>query len=194
LTDASSVELLANAQIAGATVMSTRLRAEVIQGLQGPVVVPPGNVEAQARAAAAAAGYNKGIFYNWDWAKTNNQFVQTIDDSQGPLGPAGVVIIAFVPQSVLPTNGSVSVSEFPGGLGVKRQTSIRTTPCDFSGVVPDYNQGMQFTVAPTVIRPLQQLIVGTQYFLSIANYWPGGIMPPGNQPEMRVSASRPPLS
>jgi hypothetical protein len=119
--------------------------------------------------SCAAYGFGKTMFYNWNWANPS-QFVQTYDDSQGPIGTNGIVVIAFTPTS---GSGSVSVSEYPGGLGNGRSVSISTQPCDFSQPSPwtrfGYNASIQFTVAPSINRSLPTLQPGTQYYLNIAN-------------------------
>lgn len=191
LTDPSAAELLALAQV-GTGSLSAKLRAEVVAGLG--TVTPPGDLEAQARAAAAAAGYTRCLYYLWDWATTQQLFIETVNDPQGPLGQHGIIVIAFKPLPVIASNGSVSVTEYPGGLGTTRSTSISTKPCDYTQPSPwtrtDYNQGIQFTVLPYAPSPRAMcgLTVGTQYFLNITN------IGTTDQPEVRVSASRPQLA
>jgi hypothetical protein len=184
LTEPSAAELLHYAQIGFG--MSSTLQAEIYAALSPIVVI--GDLRAQAKAAATAAGYTNCIFYDWNWAQHGEQLVQTYNDPQGPLGPHGIVVIAFKPTVAM--GGSVSVSEFPGGLGTNRSTSISMRPCDFTQPLPwtriGYNQGIQFSVAPNNPSPrtMPMLQVGTQYFLNVTN------LGAADQPEMRVMASR----
>ncbi len=79
-------------------------------------------------------GFSKTMFYNWNWASGAFN-INTSLDAQGPIGPNGVVVIAFTLPATAPFGGlgSVQVSPYPGDLqSTTRTTSISTTQCDFT--------------------------------------------------------------
>lgn len=165
-------------------------------------VPPAGDLAAQVKAAATAGRFDKAMFYAWDWAASPGQFVETKSDSQGPIGHNGVACIAFIPRTTVGGNGNISVSEYGGGFGSKRALSISTKPCDFSPPSPggtlatniSYNPAIQFTVEPVVMRGLPMLKPGVQYFVNVANRDEAGQPTGGDQPEVRINATRPMLA
>ena len=152
--------------------------------------------------SCSAQGFTKTMFYNWDWAN-KGQFVQTYNDSQGPMGNNGIVVIAFKATAVSNSNGTVTVSEYPANstnpLGIMRAISISEQPCDFSGTTVQYatrfgvNAGLTFTVDPYSIRSIPKLIAGKQYYLNMANRDSAGSKscPTGGQCEVRIQATHP---
>lgn len=128
--------------------------------------------------SCAAQGFTKTMSYSWDWA-SGGKFVQTYNDSQGPLGNNGIVVIAFRPTAAGSTIGSISISEYPANstqpLGTTRTSAISEQPCDLSGTTVQYgtrvgyNVGNGFVVDPTSQRGVAKLTVGKQYYLNIAN-------------------------
>ena len=160
----------------------------------------PGSGGTSGAISCAAQGFSKTIFYNWDWAN-GGQFVQTYNDSQGPLGNNGIVVIAFKPTAAGTTNGSIAIIEFPPNatnpLGTTRASAISEQPCDFSGSTVQYgtrfgyNVSNPFTVAPTTVRGLAKLTVGKTYYINIANRDSAGKGTCQGQCDIRVQATHP---
>ena len=159
----------------------------------------PGSGGTVGGLSCSAQGFAKTMFYDWDWT-AGGKFVQTYNDSQGPLGTNGIVVIAFKPTVAGTSNGSVTISEYPANsansLGVTRAVSISEQPCDFSGTVQygtrfGYNAGVSYTVAPASIRTIAKLTVGKQYYLNIANRDSAGNKTCSGQCEVRIQATHP---
>jgi hypothetical protein len=146
--------------------------------------------------SCAAQGFNRTMSYSWNWA-TGNQFVQTYNDGQGPLGANGMIVIAFTPTADV-TDGNITISEYPGGIGTTRAVVISTQPCDIGGGSAatvqygakfGYNIGNAFTVAPKSLRGVAKLTAGTQYYINIANRDSTGVGTCISQCEVRVNAT-----
>lgn len=154
-----------------------------------------------AGISCAAQGFSKTMSYNWDWAPERGKFVQTYNDSQGPIGNNGIVVIAFTATAVGTANGSITISEYPANsvnpLGITRAVAISEQPCDFSGTTLQYgtkfgvNAGNSFTVEPTALRGVPKLTVGKQYYLNIANRDSTGHGTCSGQCEVRIQATHP---
>lgn len=126
--------------------------------------------------------FMKTQFYEWDWTQrhfevytgTNKQGAM---NPQGPIGPDGLVVIAFTPQATSNDGvGSVSIAPFPGDLQPAiRTVSVSTTWGDFTQPLPwtrtDVDVTLQFTIGasgayPTDVYP--PLVAGQRYFINVA--------------------------
>lgn len=103
ITDASAADLLAAARSSAAYQMAPATKSELISLLAPPIVAPPvtppvsGDWRAAALAASVAAGHDKTMLIDWDWAAN---VISKLDTSDlGGLGQLGVLIVRFVPTA-----------------------------------------------------------------------------------------------
>lgn len=145
-------------------------------------------------------GYSKTMFYNWNWA--NGGFsIDTYSASQGPIGPNGIVVIAFTPQATAPlsSTGDISIAPYPAPLdSTTRRTSISTTPCDFSLPYPWTHTGSDaggtFTVGTFIPDLYTPLTAGQTYYINITSRDLQNVSTcsgSGYACDMRVQVSRP---
>jgi len=126
----------------------------------------------------ACPGFSKTMFYNWNWA-SGVLNINTSLDAQGPIGPNGVVVVAFTVPPTAPFGGlgSVQVSPYPGDLqSTTRTTSISTTPCDFTPqadptfVRSGHDAGTGFVIgAYPRAGMFAPLVAGRQYYINITS-------------------------
>jgi hypothetical protein len=124
-----------------------------------------------------------------------------VQNPQGPIGPDGIVVIAFTPTATgFGATGNVSITAYPGDLNATtRTTSISTSACDlasqgFPWVRTGNDTGIQFTVGEYVPRVYPPLVAGTRYYINIASRDAAGTSTcanAGRACDMIIQASRP---
>jgi len=125
-------------------------------------------------------GFSKTEFYDWDWSNSSILIYTGTNKNggmnpQGPIGPNGIVVIAFTPtQASFGAGGTLSIAGFPGDVnGTIRTTSISTRPCDLSPPFPwtrtAYDASTAFTVGSYLPDLYANLVAGTRYYINITS-------------------------
>ena len=105
--------------------------------------------------SCAAQGFSKTMVYTWDWANAagGGLKVDTYNDPQGPIGPNGIVVVAFTPTPAqVGSAGTVLIAPYGTGVyqSTTRTTTISTTPCTLDAPYPWEHVGSDAGTAFTV--------------------------------------------